>query len=78
MQSHSRLLADHKPPSKAVAYAFMGIIALAMVFFVYNWWRCRQNRVIEEEMEDYQHDYSNEKPPGFKPTQTYQPPEKDI
>lgn len=24
-----------------------------MCFFVYNWWRCRQNRVLENEMEEY-------------------------
>lgn len=73
-----RLLPAQEPPSKVVAYIFMGIIGLALVFFVYNWWRCRQNRVIEEELETYQHEYGDDEKPGFKPSKAYKGPEKDI
>lgn len=51
--------ADIKP-DKRIVYAFMGIACAGMAFFVYNWWKCRKNRVIEEmydgnEMGGYQH-----------------------
>ena len=58
-----RVLPQNKaaePPNKIVAYVFMGIILLALVFFVYNWWRCRQSRVIEQEMEDHKHQYDDD------------------
>jgi len=40
-------------PAKIIIYIFMLFILLGMCFFVYNWWRCRQNRVLENEMEEY-------------------------
>ena len=64
-----RLLPQREPPSKVVAYIFMGVILLALVFFVYNWWRCRQSRVIEEEMEDHKHQYDDEE--DYKPSSNY-------
>jgi len=63
-----RQLQAQTPPSKTVAYIFMGVIFLALVFFVYNWWRCRQSRVIEQEMEDYNHEYDDN---SFKPSPAY-------
>ena len=50
---------DNKP-SKTVAYIFMGIIFLGLVYFVYNWWKCRQSRVLEDEVEMNGYDFDEE------------------
>jgi hypothetical protein len=68
-ESVSRVLqqnSDNKP-SKTVAYIFMAIIFLGLIYFVYNWWRCRQSRVIDQELEDYNHNYNDDEQ-NFKPT----------
>ena len=76
-------LLEEQPPSKAVAYVFMAIVTLALGFFVYNWWRCRQSRVIDQEMEDYAHDYGDEsgvnKPEkDFQPARPRKPASREI
>ena len=47
-------------PSKAVIYFFMAVIMGGMIFFVYNWWRCRNSRQQhlerENELDEYDFD----------------------
>lgn len=49
-----------KKPSKIVVYFFMIIIMGGMCFFIYNWWRCRQSRVLENENELDEFDFEEE------------------
>lgn len=53
--------AQKKPP-KEVIYFFMIVIFLGMVFFAYNWWKCRQSRVLEDETEMTGYDFDDEEP----------------
>ena len=39
-------------PNKTVVYIFMVLVFLGMAYFVYNWWRCRQNRILEQENDE--------------------------
>lgn len=49
-----------KKPSKVVVYIFMIIIMGGMCFFVYNWWKCRQSRVLENENELDEFDFEED------------------
>lgn len=60
LQSSFRQLQQKKKPPKGVIYFFMIMIFLGMVFFVYNWWKCRQSRVLEDEVEMNEYDFDDE------------------
>jgi cytoskeletal protein RodZ len=53
---------DPKKPPKEVIYFFMIIIFLGMVFFAYNWWKCRQSRVLEDETEMTGYEFDDDEP----------------
>ena len=61
-----RVLAKGEPPSKFIAYVFMIILFGALIFFVYNWWKCRQSRVLEQESDDFGSEFGQDT--GFKPS----------
>lgn len=50
--------AEHHKPDKTVVYFFMAMAMGGLVFFVYNWWKCRKNRVIEEQYDDDSPEYA--------------------
>ena len=52
----------HPKPNKTIVYMFMAVAMLGMAFFVYNWWKCRQSKVLHETYEDDE---------GFKGTNMY-------
>lgn len=64
-----RVLAKGEPPSKLIAYVFMIILFGALIFFVYNWWKCRQSRVLEQESDDFGSEFGQDS--GFKPSKPY-------
>lgn len=64
-----RVLTKGEPPSKLVAYIFMIILFGALIFFVYNWWRCRQSRVLEQEADDFGAEFGQEN--SFKASKPY-------
>lgn len=68
-QGAHRVLAKGEPPSKLVAYVFMVILFGALIFFVYNWWKCRQSRVLEQESDDFGSEFGQDS--GFKPSKPY-------
>lgn len=42
---------NHPKPDKTIVYIFMAVAMGGLAFFVYNWWKCKQSRVIHEEYE---------------------------
>ena len=38
----------------------MIMIMCGMIFFVYNWWKCRQSRVLDDEVEMNEYDFDEE------------------
>lgn len=43
------------PLSQIIVILLLVALIGGLLFFVYNWWKCRQSRVLEEEYADLEH-----------------------